>query len=52
MTDSDIKEIKEKLDAIITFLGIGKLKPINVIDIREKAKQKAVKLGNQANRRE
>lgn len=53
MTESerDIKEIKEKLDAIMNHLGIGKTTPAMVVDIRERAKRKAEKLGNKEDQR-
>lgn len=51
MTDSDVKEIKEKLDIIMNHLGIGKIRPADVINIKIKAKERAEKLVNQEDRR-
>jgi len=51
MTELDAKEIKEKLDAIMNHLGIGKLSPAAVVDIRSKAKERAAKLVNQEDKR-
>lgn len=51
MTDADIKEIKEKLDVIMNHLGIGKIRPDDVVNIRIKAKERAEKLVNQEDRR-
>ena len=42
--ESDIREIKAKLDLLCEHLGIGQTRPADIIDIRDKAKRMAEKL--------
>jgi hypothetical protein len=46
VTEKDIQEIKAMLKQICNVLGIGTLPPAKVVDIKEKAKQRAIALRN------
>ncbi len=48
--EQDIKEIKEMLERLCNYLGIGKIRPADVIELRERAKRKAEKLVGQKER--
>lgn len=48
--EQDIKEIKEKLEILCNHLGIGKIRPADVIELRDRAKRKAEKLVSQKTR--
>lgn len=42
-----LKEVNEKIDKICEVLGIGKVPPAKIIDLKERAKQKAERLKSQ-----
>lgn len=50
--ERDIKEIKEKLDRIMDQLGIGKVRPVDVIEIRERAHRDVERLLQRRARRD
>jgi len=56
MEDSELRQRLDQLEKMMleikNHLGIGTVRPADVIDIRRKAKEKAAHLGNQKTPRE